>query len=326
MFNINTTRLKDEDFNTYALRLYSNKKEYGINNNDIAKILNSISDTQKDESAWRKFYTAFRKGIEYTTNTSNACTRILSLSDFHFPFQLPKETFSDYKNVDILVINGDLLDFQGCSKFSKLYRVSPLEEMVDGRQYLIDLVDYINPKKVYVNVGNHEKRFGSYLAKKLENELIELHPDTALDYIITDGFYHYDKRKRTKVWYEPIKNVFDNIEIIFTGDWFCKIGKTIFAHPLAYSSGMLKTTEKAVNYFYRTNNDFDCIVLGHTHALGGYTQGHVHLYEQGCCSNTDKLDYMDGRLSNPQQKGFIQVCQDKDGNIISNKTKLIGIK
>lgn len=249
----------------------------------------------------------------------------MCLSDFHYPFNLPKETFKEYRNVDVLVINGDLLDCQSISKFPKLYRVSPMEEMIGGRQYLIDLIEYINAKKIYVNIGNHEKRFGAYLAKNLDNELIELHPDTALDYIITDGFYHYDKRQRTKVWYEPIVDVFPDKDIVFTGDWYCKIGKSIIAHPLAYSSGMLKTTEKAVNHFYRTNNDFDTVILGHTHQLGGYVQGGVHLYEQGCCADTDQLDYMDGRLTNPQQKGFILLCQDRDGKIIPNKTKLIDI-
>jgi len=36
----------------------------------------------------------------------------------------------------------------------------------------------------------------------------------------------------------------------YNGSWWVKVGKIIFAHPLTYSSGMLKTTEKAVNYVF----------------------------------------------------------------------------
>ena len=32
---------------------------------------------------------------------------------------------------------------------------------------------------------------------------------------------------------------------------------------------------------------------------------------------------MDGRLTNPQQKGFLVLCQDKNGCLIANKAKLI---
>lgn len=40
-------RLAGEDFDTYALRLYSNKVEYGLNSRDIAAILNSHSDIKR---------------------------------------------------------------------------------------------------------------------------------------------------------------------------------------------------------------------------------------------------------------------------------------
>ena len=139
------------------MRLYSHKAELGLNSNDIARLLNSISDVQKDESAWRKHYASFKKGINYAISNGidNIATRILALSDFHFPFQLSIETFSDYVNeVDILVLNGDLLDCQSISKFPKLYRIPMMEELIGGRQYIIDLIDYIKPKEVYYEVKN----------------------------------------------------------------------------------------------------------------------------------------------------------------------------
>lgn len=319
--------IEGEDFHAFAIRLYDNAKEYKLNVRDIADILNKKSGTNKDESAWRKYYAAFRHGISYAkNNASKDFTKILALSDFHYPFNLPISTFSRYRNPDILVLNGDILDCQSISKFPKNYRIPIKEELVGARQYLIDLIEYVSPKEVYITVGNHEARLGKYLASKIDTDVIELLPDTALDYIVTDGFYNYDKRQHTKVWYEPIQQIFDNITINYDGDWKVKIGKTIFAHPLAYSSSTMKTSEKAANFFFRTSENFDTIVLAHTHQLGFYIQGNINLYEQGTCSDIEQLDYQNGKLTNPQQKGFLYLVQDKDGNNIVKKTELISLK
>ncbi|MCM1462309.1 MAG: metallophosphoesterase [Bacteroides sp.] len=247
----------------------------------------------------------------------------MALSDFHFPFALPVSTFSQYVGTETLVLNGDILDCQSISSFPKLYRVPIMEEMIGVRNYLIDLITLIQPKEVHITVGNHEHRLGKYLATRMDTDVIELMPDTSLDYIVTDGFYHYDKRLGIKTWYEPITSVFKNTVIHFDGDWKCKVGKTIFCHPLTFSSSIMKTTEKAVNHFFRTESDFDAVVLGHTHKLGFYPQGNVALYEMGTCSDVSQLDYMNGKLTDPQQSGFLLLIQNEDGSINTNETKLI---
>lgn len=321
-----TIRGEDETLDDYAVRLYLGKKTYGLNSWDIAELLNKEAGTAKDESAWRKYYTGFINGIRYAVhNSMEDTTSILALSDFHYPFSLPVSTFARYVGVDVLVLNGDIMDCQSISKFPKTYRIPMLEEMIGARQYMIDLITYLNPKTVYITIGNHEARLGSYLANKLDTDMIELMPNTAMDYIVTDGFYHYDKRQRAKAYYEPLISVFSesDTEIKYDGDWKCRVGKTIFAHPLAFSSAMMKTTEKALNFFFRTEQDFDTVVLGHTHQLGYYPQGDVNMYEQGTCSDTEKLDYTNGRLTNPQQKGCLYLVQRKDGSLDIDKTKLI---
>lgn len=261
---------------------------------------------------------------EYVHSFGGVATTILSISDLHIPFQLPIELLSDYKNrVDILQINGDIVDCQSLSKFSKQYRISAMEEIIQGRQYIIDLINYINPKKVVVNYGNHDKRFANYLCKNIDTDVIELLPDTSLELIFNNGFTHYDKRQGTKVWYEPIVNLFD-IDIQYIDDWKSKIGKTWFVHPLAYRQGMLATADKAKDYLQDTDKDgFDCVVMAHTHSIGDSKKGYVRLLEQGAFAYVDKMDYMDGRLTKPQKEGFAIICQDKDGNLIQDKTKVI---
>ena len=165
---------------------------------------------------------------EYIHGFQSVGTTILSISDFHVPFQLPIELLADYRNrIDILQLNGDIVDMQALSKFPKAYRVSPMEELIEGRQYIIDLIEYLNPKRVVVTYGNHDNRFQQYLARNLDSDILELMPDNSLELIFEDGFTHFNKRERTKVKYEPIKDVFPEVEIEYVGNWYCQIGDTL---------------------------------------------------------------------------------------------------
>jgi len=297
-------------------------KEIKVDWNTIVDIL------ELDESAdslRHKGY-AYAEYDDYILSDKGVATRILSISDLHIPFQLDYTLLSDYKNIDILQINGDVVDCQALSKWSKQYRISPMEELILGRQYLIDLLEYLKPKKVVCNYGNHDKRFANYFAKNLDTDILELLPDTSLELIFKDGFYHYDKRSKSKSWYEPLCNIFTDIEIIYIDDWKCKIGKTWFVHPLAFRSGILATANKAKDYLQDTDKEsFDCVVMAHTHSIGDSKCGYVRLFEQGAFANVAKMEYMDGKLSRPQQMGYALICQDKDGNLISDKSKVVAL-
>jgi hypothetical protein len=85
-----------------------------------------------NESEVRKRMYGMKRIIEIIdADASNVATTILSLSDFHIPYQLPISKLEEfYGDVDILQINGDILDCQSISKFSKQFRVSPIEEMI----------------------------------------------------------------------------------------------------------------------------------------------------------------------------------------------------
>lgn len=264
--------------------------------------------------------------IEYDNYLKNngVATRILSLSDTHVPFQLPVETFKEFiGKVDILQLNGDIVDMQAISKFPKTYRISVMEEIIVGRQYIIDLIEYIKPKKVTVNYGNHDIRFQNYLSKHLDSDLLELMPQTALDLIFVDGFNHYDKRSKTKTYYESLNKVFIDIEIEYTGNWFSQIGETIFCHPSAFSSGILKTAEKAMYFFRNEGYIFKSLVMAHTHRIGEFVIGNTTIFEQGTCSDVTKQFYNDGKLTNSQKEGFLYLCQDDCGNVIKDKTRLV---
>lgn len=326
--NILYARKEDEQFEDYFVRLFENKASYGLSCQDIADILNAEAGITYGESKWRKEYAAFRRGMMYARQKAmqGVKNRILCISDTHVPYQLPVATFADYAGAtDILVLNGDIADCQAISKFPKTYRISPMGELVQTRQYLIDLIKYIAPHKVVITYGNHDLRFQQYLAKNLDTDLLELMPKTALELIVVDGFNHYDKAVGTKTYYAPIQEVMSDVEIIYTDSWFCQIGGTIFCHPTAFSCGILKTAEKAVQYFRNEGYQFSALVMAHTHRVGEYKQGNTVMYEQGCCCDVTKQHYADGRLTSSQKEGYIYICHDKDGNIVRDHTRLIEI-
>ena len=295
---------------------------------EIAGQLNAEFGTDVSSSAFRKcyqYYSLMDNALREKGNTAIA-TRILSVSDTHVPFELPIEMLSDYKGrVDILQLNGDICDCQAISKFSKVYRVSPMEEIIKARKYVIEMIEYLQPKKVVVTYGNHDLRFQNYLAKNLDNALAELMPRTSLELIFTDGFFHYDKREGTKSWYTPIKQLFPSIEVEYTDNWWTQIGDTIFAHPSAFSSGVLKTAEKAMYFFRNEGLQFTEIVMAHTHRVGEYYIGNTRIIEQGAFSDVSKNNYSNGQLYNSQKEGFVYLCQDINGKTIRDKTELVAL-
>ena len=122
-----------ESYVDYFVRLFDNKKIYGLTCDQIAELLNTESGQTLGESAYRKEFAAFNRGRNYEREIAErgVATRVLSISDLHFPFAKPIETFSKYVGrVDILQLNGDIFDCQSISKFSKSYRIPCIEELV----------------------------------------------------------------------------------------------------------------------------------------------------------------------------------------------------
>lgn len=318
-----------ESIDDYRIRLCDNKDVYGITYEKIASLLNAENGKNYGESAYRKEYAAFNRGRIYEREhgAEHPATRILAVSDLHVPYNYPVELFNEYVGVvDVLVLNGDIMDCHSISSFPKKYHISIIDEMIQSRQYIIDLVNVIKPSKVIVTKGNHEHRMLKYLTDRLNDDIMNLMPDSPMDLIVNDGFKNNDRFKHIETYYPPLKEVFESsgVKVSYTGEWYCRVGNVIFAHPLAYSSSMMKTAEKAVTYFSRSEDrTFTAIVMSHTHKVGFYKVGDIKMYEQGCCCKLDMLDYANGKLQDPQQNGYMYIGLDKNGNIIENKTRLI---
>lgn len=289
---------------------------------EIANEINELYETTYyDSERVRDIIRRYRRTSEEKSVSSNANTRILHISDTHVPFQLPIDIYKDYiGKIDILILNGDISDCQGISKFKKKYRKPFVDEMVESRQFIIDLITYLKPKKTLLNAGNHEHRFINYFSDKIHDDLLQLMPDTSLDLICDLGFWRHNHQDKSRTYYEPISKILPNVE--YTKEWFCQVGKTIFAHPKAFKQGILASTEKAHLYFIQQGYTFDTIVLAHTHKQGFARYGKQYLFESGCCCE-DQEYATSGSLIRPADMGFMYLEQDSEGNLIYDNSKLI---
>ena len=251
-------------------------------------------------------------------------TRILCISDMHIPFNRDIKEFFKYKGkVDTLVLNGDIIDNYSMSSFTKMYRLSLVEELIRARELLIELIEEIEPKKVTVVTGNHEIRLGKKIADKIGSDLLDLMPRDALAFLFDTGFNYYDRIKKCKTVYTPIDEEVD-CEVNYVGNFWTKEGKTIFVHPQAFRGTTLGTVGKAYDYFTAIGEDFQSIIMAHTHKLGMYVMNDKYLYEQGTCADLNHMDYQDLKLPKYSQvNGYMYIVQDKEGNLIYDKTKLI---
>lgn len=318
-------RLEKETTFEYMLRLVLAKrtKDTNLGWDEIAELL----DGEYGSGEYlRKLAYGIYEYDDYINGAENKhiASRVLCISDLHIPFNLPLETFSKYEGkVDVLILNGDIIDMQALSKFQKSYRVSPMEELIEGRAFIISLIDYLKPKRVICINGNHELRFGAYLAKHLDSEVLELMPNSALELIFMDGFKWYNKRQKQKVQYEALQYVYPEIEFIYPDDWKYQFGDTIFCHPHAFSSQPLKTADKALDWFLKSGYQFDNLIVAHTHKVGNCFIAGKGLYEQGCLFDLTKNNYTDGKLTTPQSCGYIYLEQNAKGSTVNLKQEWI---
>ncbi len=245
-----------------------------------------------------------------------ATTKVLSLSDFHVPFdnsEVIEHALANHNDADILVVNGDLLELYAVSKWPK-YKDIMLQWEYHIAFEWVKLFSEVF-KEVYLVLGNHEHRLKSYFSSTIDPVVSFLVDDDILSKL-SEG-YDFEGDKLVK------KHAFNNVHYQ-SGllNWYTKIGKCIFAHPRMFSSIPMRTGIKAAEYF-TGKEDFQAIVIGHTHKLGEIIWRDKLIIEQGCCCVP--MDYeADGKLKYlPQAFGYAVVYMDKEGNVDFDKSKTV---
>jgi len=241
--------------------------------------------------------------------------KILTLSDFHIPFDrddLVLDIIEEHKDADILVVNGDMLDLYAVSTWPKEKSVVLRKEYNIALEYL-KIFSKMFPS-VVVTRGNHEYRLNRYFHSNVSKSVSFMVNVEILGRLVNGEEYDNEgnivkKHDFSNVYYDNGPEA-----------WFCKIGKTMFLHPQAFSKVEGKTAVQAQEYFME-REDVDCIVVAHTHHQAWVpTRGKLCI-EQGCLCVP--LDYeKQGKLRyKAMVLGYAVVYQDKDGNCDINRSR-----
>jgi predicted phosphodiesterase len=180
-----------------------------------------------------------------------AATRLLILSDVHLPYHdnaAITAIFDAIKPADIdgVLLNGDLLDFYGLSRFIR----DPKKRSISGELqalaqfYSVLRVNY--PVKIYYKFGNHEERYDHFLWSK------------AAEIADVDEFNLEEVIKRRMPGVEVIKDK----RII-------QFGSLNIIHGHEYASGIFQSVNVARGLFLKSKVSS---LQGHAHQVSEHTE------------------------------------------------------
>lgn len=227
--------------------------------------------------------------------------RILLLSDVHIPYhneeavRLAVEEGERF-GPDCVLLNGDICDFFGCSRWDRDPReVNLAAEITATREFLAHVRQRFPDAQIVWKMGNHEERWEHYLWRKAP-ELLNV------DNFDMASFFELEKHR--------VELVRDK-KIIMAG-------KLPILHGHEYPKGMTNPVNQARGMFLR---GLECAIAGHGHRTSEHTEatmlGHlITCWSTGCLCNLNP-DYA---VINKWSHGFATVEIDQDGAFeVSNK-------
>ena len=231
---------------------------------------------------------------------------ILILSDIHFPYQDNQalELALNYgleNKVNTIYLNGDILDFYQCSRFTKDRRLRDMAgELEMGRNFLKMLQETFKCP-IYYKIGNHEKRYEDYLMIKAP-ELLGI-DDFKLEQLLRMREYGVTLIKDKQM---------------------AKAGKLPILHGHEWFGGFAPPVNPARGLFLKAKES--CLV-GHHHRTSEHTEktlsGEVTTtWSTGCLCGLEP-EYAP---YNNYNHGFAHIKVDKNGNYELKNIRIINYK
>ncbi len=261
-----------------------------------------------------------KKALGLTTSKEQ---KIISFSDLHIPFFLwedMQKALEDHSDANTVVLNGDILDAYIFSTFSKSKSIAALKEY----KMAFDLVHYLSDhfENVVLVSGNHDYRTTRAVKQAGFNKEASAVFGADLLFRISNG-EQLDEHAQLEE-----KLNFTNVHYQRHDPWYVRVGQTIFCHPSGFASRYPgATVVKLLEHFTERMHydDFDSIVVGHTHKVyKGIVSGKM-LIEQGAMAH--KLPYQfqpDLRFKNAMN-GYAVIYQDSEGKTNYNDSTPIYI-
>lgn len=141
---------------------------------DLRREINEIKLEGTNQQLIEGYFSEYKKEINGGRRESprQATRKVISISDIHFPYQNKKMLRAwlellDDEQPDVIVLNGDILDFYDLSSFDKNpLRVNRLQEEIDECvKFLTAIRRVCKTAEIYFIEGNHEDRLRRFLWK-----------------------------------------------------------------------------------------------------------------------------------------------------------------
>ena len=233
-------------------------------------------------------------------------TRLLILSDVHIPYHNIEAVtlalqYGKERNINGIMLNGDILDFYGLSSFEKDPRKRRFSaELEMGREFLRILRKEFDGVPIYYKLGNHEERYERYLRIKAP-ELLDV-SEFRMDVLLKFG--------------EIGVELIDDMRIVH-------FGRLNIMHGHEFGRSVFSPVNPARGLFMRAKEN--CII-GHHHQTSSHAEPSlngdvVNTWSQGCLSELHP-GYMP---INKWNLGFSYVEKESDGQFtVHNHTIIKG--
>lgn len=325
---INIKRKENESDFEYKVRLCNMKLNREINCSweDLVNMLG----VECHPDHLRKTSYGLKEFSDYINEkviVNNSKIKCLIMNDLHIPYQRDDlfNIVRKHKNVNYIILGGDVIDCESCSSFDTLDRPSVEQELAMAHDVISKINKIIDPNKTKIICirGNHEERWTRDIMRMQQKELQKMLNPNLLE-MLQDGFAYYDKGK--KVRYPAI----DNFEYI--DSWYVKLfNNLIICHPKNFSNIGGKVSEQVSEYFLNQGilEKGDVAIFGHTHKFSmlknNRRQG-IFVVENGCMCKA--MEYAsNGKLGyTPQNSCYTYVEFEIGKKIDVNDIKVVHLE
>lgn len=244
----------------------------------------------------------------------NKKKKVMIINDVHVPYQHDGllDEIRKHKDMDYLVIGGDLIDCESCSSFQMLERPTLEEELVAAHEFIQEINKIIDAEIICIK-GNHEERLEREICK-MQNKGLQRLLDSQLLRMLEEGFKFNIGTKRKQ--YKAIEN------FKYIDKWYARLfDNLVICHPKDFSNVPAKIAEKSAEYFLNRGiiEKDDIIFIGHTHKFSQIVSTRrqdVFVVENGCSCKA--MDYSDrGNLNYGNQVNCYTIVEFEEGNKIN---------
>ena len=234
--------------------------------------------------------------------------KYLILSDIHIPFQDDAALacaleWGVQNNVTRIILNGDLLDMYGASRYEKeTGRPTISEELEMTRAFLAYLRDLFPDIPIYYKLGNHCERMRTYLLRNAR-EMVDI-DEISLERLL-------------KLEEFNIKSV---------GREMIKIGKLAVLHGHELGESVFSPVNPARGMFLKAKTS---VIFGHNHQISHHSESNLHgeqigVWSIGCLCELTPQYRMYGFTK--WNHGFACVDVNEDGTFHVNNMKILNGK